>query len=85
MKSSINWRVFMQVVLSLVLVASSLFVVLTQHGDANAQHWAFGMIGMVMGFWLRAESHNTDINQQPPGNPLMASDLQQHAPLPQRI
>jgi len=52
----------MQVVLSLGLVTSSLFVVLVQRGDASAQHWAFGMIGMVMGFWLRSESHS---QQQP--------------------
>jgi hypothetical protein len=65
MKYNLNWRVFMQVVLSLGLVASSLFVVLAQHGDASARHWAFGMIGMVMGFWLRAESHDSEGSQQP--------------------
>jgi hypothetical protein len=63
MKYSFNWRVFMQIVLSLGLVASSLFVVLVQRGDASAQHWAFGMIGMVMGFWLRTESHNREVSQ----------------------
>jgi hypothetical protein len=49
----IDHRAAMQVLLSLALVGSSLYVVLAEHYDPNSKHWAFGTLGTIMGFWLR--------------------------------
>jgi hypothetical protein len=53
MLTTINWPLFMQVVLSLVIVAASLCKVLWGNGDTTTKHWAFGMIGMILGYWLK--------------------------------
>jgi hypothetical protein len=49
----VNWRLFMQMILSLAVVTASLCLVLPGHGDATTKHWAFGMIGTVLGYWLK--------------------------------
>jgi hypothetical protein len=43
----------MQVILSILLVAGSLFIVLSAKYTAQDQHWAYGTLGTVLGFWLR--------------------------------
>lgn len=53
-----NWtpaanRLLMQVVVTVTLLGSCLFVVLSEGYDANCKHWAFGTIGTLLGFWLR--------------------------------
>jgi hypothetical protein len=52
LKSS-DYRVLMQVLLSLVLVGASLLIILSQAYDPNSKHWAFGTIGTIVGFWLK--------------------------------
>jgi hypothetical protein len=51
--SSLDYRVLMQILLSVLLVCASLYVVLAAHYDPNSKHWAFGTLGTIMGFWLR--------------------------------
>jgi hypothetical protein len=48
-------RKVMAIIVSLVVLASSLWVVLSgKYGDAP-QKWGFGAIGTILGFWLRSE------------------------------
>jgi molecular chaperone DnaK (HSP70) len=42
----------MQVLVSIVLLAATLFVVLSKKYDAKDKHWAYGTVGLVIGFWL---------------------------------
>jgi hypothetical protein len=43
----------MQVVLSLVVIGAGLYMILSGRYDASNQHWAYGIIGTVVGFWLK--------------------------------
>lgn len=42
----------MQVVLSIVLVSAALCMLFSRT-DAEAQKWAYGIIGLILGFWLK--------------------------------
>jgi membrane protease YdiL (CAAX protease family) len=42
----------MQVTISLVLLAASLFVILWKGYGPKDKHWAYGTIGTLLGFWL---------------------------------
>ncbi|HTM27001.1 MAG TPA: hypothetical protein VL225_17510 [Vicinamibacterales bacterium] len=43
----------MQVAVSLAVLGSGLWVILSGHYDADAQRWASGAIGTVVGYWLK--------------------------------
>jgi hypothetical protein len=43
----------MQIVVTLALLLACLLVVLSDKYDPNSKHWAFGMLGTIVGFWLR--------------------------------
>jgi hypothetical protein len=43
----------MQIVLSLIVVGAGLHMILSGRYDAGNQHWAYGIIGTVLGFWLK--------------------------------
>jgi hypothetical protein len=45
----------MMVVVTIVVLAAALYVILSRAYDAGAQKWAFGAIGTIVGFWLKAE------------------------------
>ena len=45
-------RVPMQVILSFIVLIAALYVVLSRKYDESAQKWAYGAIGMILGFWL---------------------------------
>jgi hypothetical protein len=49
----IDVQEIMQVIISIALLASGLFVVLSHEYGATEQHWAYGSMGTVVGFWLR--------------------------------
>jgi hypothetical protein len=42
----------MQVVLSIGLVSAALCMLFSR-SDAEAQKWAYGIIGLILGFWLK--------------------------------
>jgi hypothetical protein len=46
-------RMMMQAVVSLAVLAASLFIILT-HRFEPGDHWAYGSLGMVVGYWLKA-------------------------------
>jgi hypothetical protein len=39
--------------ITLIFVAASLFVILSQRYASTEKHWAFGALGTILGFWLR--------------------------------
>jgi len=47
-------RAIVQILISVVLAALSLFVILSDRYGAKPRHWACGTIGVLLGFWLKA-------------------------------
>jgi len=48
-----RWTFVVRVSVSAILLISSLFVILSnKYPDATAK-WAFGIAGLVIGYWLR--------------------------------
>ena len=46
-------RPTMQAVLTLSLLATALYVIISPSASAEAQKWAPGIIGTLIGYWLR--------------------------------
>ena len=46
-------QLIMQLIMSLVFGGASLYVVLSKKYDEATQKWAFGTIGLILGFWLK--------------------------------
>jgi hypothetical protein len=46
-------RLVMQIAVSTVILAAGLWVILSGHYAADAERWAAGAIGTVMGYWLK--------------------------------
>jgi hypothetical protein len=44
----------MQVTISAILMAASLLVILSRKYGPKEQNWAYGTIGMLIGFWMKA-------------------------------
>ncbi len=42
-----------RVTISLIVLVAALFVVLSASYDDSFNKWAFGIIGVVVGYWLR--------------------------------
>ncbi len=51
----VNVRTIMMVVVSVLVLGSSLFIILSGQYDNENQKWAFGAVGTIVGFWLRPE------------------------------
>jgi len=46
-------RLIMPIAISAVILGSGLWVILSGHYNADAERWAAGAIGTVMGYWLK--------------------------------
>jgi hypothetical protein len=46
-------REIVQYVVTAVLLAAGLFVILSKRYPPKDKHWAYGVVGTVVGFWLR--------------------------------
>ena len=46
-------RLAMQIAVSIVMLASGLWVMLSGQYDVEARHWAAGAMGTVVGYWLK--------------------------------
>ena len=46
-------RLVMQIAISSVILGAGLWVILSGHYHADAERWAAGAIGTVMGYWLK--------------------------------
>ncbi|MGE5850256.1 MAG: hypothetical protein ACM362_09035 [Candidatus Methylomirabilota bacterium] len=51
----VNVKTIMMVVVSVLVLGSSLFIILSGQYDNENQKWAFGAVGTIVGFWLRPE------------------------------
>lgn len=47
----VHW---MQVIVSLALTAAALFIILSARYAPKDKHWAYGIIGTIVGFWFRS-------------------------------
>jgi len=45
-------RLVMMIALTVALVGSALYIILSKGYDTESEKWAFGIIGMFAGFWL---------------------------------
>jgi len=53
--TALQARTIMMIVVSVLVLCSSLYVILSRQYDSENQKWAFGVIGTILGFWLRPE------------------------------
>ncbi|MFZ0137014.1 MAG: hypothetical protein WAK89_08155 [Candidatus Sulfotelmatobacter sp.] len=49
-------RLLMQAVVSLAVLGASLFIILTRGFGPDSKRWAYGSVGMVVGYWLKPSS-----------------------------
>ncbi|MDP9155297.1 MAG: hypothetical protein M3O74_13715 [Pseudomonadota bacterium] len=53
-RRSFNGRAAMQGFLTIVVLTSALYVIVVKaDSDAGAKNWAFGVVGTLLGFWLK--------------------------------
>jgi hypothetical protein len=45
-------RLVMQILMSIAILAAGLFVILAKNSGRARKHWAYGIVGLVVGFWL---------------------------------
>lgn len=48
-------RFIMACLVSLAVLGSALYIILSRAFPESAEKWAFGAVGTVLGFWLRPE------------------------------
>ena len=48
-------RLWMAVAVSIIVLASALYVILSGSNDVSSEKWAFATVGTIIGFWLRPE------------------------------
>ncbi len=53
--AKVNVKTIMMVLVSILVLGSSLFIILSGQFDNENQKWAFGAVGTIVGFWLRPE------------------------------
>jgi len=53
--STTDARTIMMIAVSVLVLCSSLFIILSKGYDLESQKWAFGVVGTIVGFWLRPE------------------------------
>lgn len=46
-------RIGGQIVVTLSVLAASLFVILSRNRGPKDKHWAYAAIGTIVGFWLK--------------------------------
>jgi hypothetical protein len=44
--------VAMQVVITVSMLATSIFIILSKRYSPTDKHWAYGTLGTILGFWL---------------------------------
>jgi uncharacterized membrane protein SirB2 len=47
-----NVRLIMQIVMSITMLISGLYIILSKDFSEDTVKWAYGIIGLVAGFWL---------------------------------
>ena len=46
-------KIVAQILISVALTISGLFVILSKRYAPKDKHWAYGIIGVIVGFWLK--------------------------------
>jgi hypothetical protein len=49
-------RLLMQAIVSLAALGAALFIILTHEFGPDSKRWAYGSVGMVVGYWLKPSS-----------------------------
>lgn len=49
-----NQKPWMQIIISLALMSTALIVILNTRYGPKDKHWAYGILGTLIGFWLRS-------------------------------
>ena len=52
-KEDLRAKLVVSIVVTFLLLAASLFVILTNAYPETHSKWAFGMAGLILGYWLR--------------------------------
>jgi len=47
-------RMIVQIVVSVLLAAVSLFIVFSREDEPKERNWAYGTFGILIGFWVKA-------------------------------
>ena len=47
-----NVQILMQIALSIIVMAASLFIILAARFGPKDKHWAYATVGTILGFWL---------------------------------
>ncbi len=43
------------IIISLAVLGSSLYIILSKGYDEGTMKWAYGVVGSILGFWIRPE------------------------------
>lgn len=49
-------RLIMQAIVSLAILGASFFIIFTRGFGPDSKRWAYGSVGMVVGYWLKPGS-----------------------------
>ena len=52
-EKSENSTLWMRIIVTLTVLLCALYIILSRHYEADQQKWAFGVIGTVLGYWLK--------------------------------
>ena len=52
-KSYKRSRTLMAIVISIIVLGSALYILLSKGFDSDSEKWAIGAIGTIVGFWLK--------------------------------
>jgi hypothetical protein len=53
LRGKIWFELLTQCIISLVITLTALYVILNDRSDGKQREWAFGAIGVVLGYWMR--------------------------------
>ena len=42
-----------QIIISIIVLSACFYIILSKSFGIDTQKWAFGMVGLVVGFWLK--------------------------------
>ena len=48
-----NSTLWMRIIVTLTVLLCALYTIFSKHYEADQQKWAFGVIGTVLGYWLK--------------------------------
>lgn len=48
-------RPTMQILVSLAILGCALYIVLSHSYTEQEKHWAYGVIGAILGYWLKSK------------------------------